>query len=107
MIHITAHAIQRALERVPGLKSAHDARRLLSTEAVNQAAQFAAHADVWVRIGTGQHIAIRDGFVTTVLPSDLDMRKMSSAASRYRDYRRAHALAHWTPAMGLEHRGNG
>jgi len=105
MVHVTNHAIQRALERIPGVRSREDALSILSCAAVDRAAQFARAADVWVRISSGHHIAIKDGAVTTVLPADLDMRKMSSQAARYRNFHRAYALAHWAPEVGTRHRG--
>jgi hypothetical protein len=66
MIHITAHAIQRFIERVAKV-SVQDARERLSSPAVIAAAKFGAH---YVRLGTGQRIVIQDGKVITVLPSE-------------------------------------
>lgn len=97
MIPITAHAIHRAIQRIPGLRSEIEAMNLLSCRAVERAAEFAPVGSIWVKLSTGQHIALQDGKVVTVLSADLDMRKMSAAAQDYRMRCRAHALANWKP----------
>lgn len=66
--HITAHAIERAMERVPGITNEAQARVLLSSAAIMLAAQFSVQ--VWVRLATGHRVVVKDGSVVTVLPSD-------------------------------------
>lgn len=65
--HITRHAIERAIERVPGITTEDQARAVLTSRAVLVAVEFGA---LFVRIGTGQHILIDAGSVVTVLPSN-------------------------------------
>lgn len=66
-LHITSHALSRAIERVPGIATVEQARALLSSRAVALADQFGAH---YVRLGSGHRIVINDHAVITVLPSD-------------------------------------
>lgn len=94
MIHVTAHAVQRALQRVPGIKTEAEALALLSSPTVNKAAEFSPHGSIYVKLGTGQHIAVEDSTVVTVLPAGVDAR-MSSEAHRYRAFCRAYEIAHW------------
>ncbi|TCM21496.1 hypothetical protein EDF56_101160 [Novosphingobium sp. PhB165] len=60
MIPITAHAIHRAMQRIPGLKSEIEAINILSCRAVQCAAAFAPVGSIWVNLSTGQHIALHD-----------------------------------------------
>lgn len=65
MVHVTQHAVDRALERVPGLKSEAEAYCLLTSWAVHQAVEFGAP---FIRLGTGQRIVLLEDRVITVLP---------------------------------------
>jgi hypothetical protein len=65
--HITAHAIERAMERIPGIDTIEQARAFLNTPAIRQAADFGAP---YVRLGTGQRIVIHQHSVVTILPAD-------------------------------------
>lgn len=71
-IHITSHAISRYRERVSPVS--YDAARLaLSCAAVELAASIGAP---FVKLGTGQHIVVRDHAVITVLPKDKHLGTM-------------------------------
>jgi len=94
-LHVTSHAIERAMERIPGCKCEDDAIHLLSSRAVAQAAEFAPAGSIYVRLATGNRIALEDGHVVTVLPCRVNPRKMSSEAQRYRAWMRAWAVAYW------------
>jgi hypothetical protein len=63
---ITAHAIERYRERVRPC-SDDDAREALSSRAINAAIVFGAR---FVRLGTGQRIALTGDTVITVLPAE-------------------------------------
>jgi len=66
-VHVTRHALERAKERIPGCTTDEEARALLSSEIIRRALIFGA---MFVRLGTGQRIALRDGAVVTVLPAE-------------------------------------
>lgn len=70
MIHVTA----RAIERIPGCKTETDARQALTCAAVELAASIGAP---FVKLGTGQHVVVRDSAVITVLPKDKYLGTMS------------------------------
>lgn len=89
MIHITHHAITRAMERVPGIRTEAQARALLSTRAIDAAAHFGAK---YVRLGTGQRVVIECGSVVTVLPSDTAVWKMGTTGDRIRQHARGWAI---------------
>lgn len=65
-LHITTHAVHRYQERVANLPDA-DVRAALSVAAVELASDIGAP---FVKLGTGQHVVVRDGTVITVLPKD-------------------------------------
>ena len=65
-LHVTSHAISRYRERVAPV-SYDDARTALSCAAVELAASIGAP---FVKLGTGQHVVVRDQAVITVLPKD-------------------------------------
>jgi hypothetical protein len=66
-LHVSGHAIERALERIDPRMSWEQAKALLSAPAIARAAAFGAP---YVRLGTGQRVVL-DGFnVVTVLPID-------------------------------------
>lgn len=91
MIHITRHAIDRAMERVPGINTEDQARTLLSSRAIIAAGQFGAK---YVRLGTGHRVVIEDGSVTTVLPAETHVWKMGSRWDRIRTHARGWARFH-------------
>lgn len=72
-LHITAHALQRARERIPGIGSEEQARGILASATIARAAAFGAH---YVRLGTGQHVVIRDRAVITVLPKEAPLWRL-------------------------------
>ncbi len=72
-LRIAQHAIERCIERVAGCSTEEQARAVLSSRAVNQAHDFGAH---YVRLGTGQHVVIRDGTVITVLPKEAPLWRL-------------------------------
>jgi hypothetical protein len=70
-VHVTRHAAERYLERVNPRLTMAEAIEALSSPAIRRAAEFGA---AYVRLGTGQRIAL-DGFVVvTVLPRDQRVR---------------------------------
>lgn len=68
---ITDHAIDRYCERVSPV-TRDEARRLLSTPAVQLAASFGAE---YVKLGSGQRIVIDNMMVVTVLPANTRQNK--------------------------------
>lgn len=68
-LHITRHALERALERVPGITSEEEARAILNTNLIARTADFAGHAECHVRLGTGQRVALAGQCIITVLPA--------------------------------------
>lgn len=89
MVHITAHAVTRAMERIPGCKCEDDAKITLTSPAIVFAAEFGAH---YVRLGTGQRVVIEDHCIVTVLPSE-----------HYRRQVKRHGLGRY--GRGLAHQG--
>jgi len=73
-LHVTSHALTRAMERIPGMTCEADARRTLTCAAVELAADIGAP---FVKLGTGQHVVVRDHTVITVLPKDKHIGTMS------------------------------
>lgn len=67
MIHITAHALLRAIERIPGITTEIEARAILGVAAVELAARFGAP---FVKLGTGQRVVLVDNRVVTILPRE-------------------------------------
>lgn len=65
---ITRHAIERAIERIPGCASEDDALRILTTAMIDKARAFAGNNSCIVRMSTGNRIVISAGVVKTVLP---------------------------------------
>jgi hypothetical protein len=66
-LHVTRHAAERYLERVNPRLTMADAIDALSSPTIRRDAEFGA---AYVRLGTGQRVAL-DGFVVvTVLPKD-------------------------------------
>lgn len=66
-LRVTAHAVERFLERVDPSLTWDEARAQLSSPVIQKAANFGAP---YVRLGTGQRIVIDSGSVVTVLPRD-------------------------------------
>lgn len=88
MLIITSHAIDRAIERLPGVRTDGEAIAALDTPATRCAAKIGAK---YVRLGTGQRIVIENGIVTTVLPSDTLTYKLGSQWDRIRQHARGWA----------------
>ena len=65
-LHVTSHAISRAIERL-GCKTAAEADAVLRSPAVATAAQFGAP---YVRLPGGQRVVLEGRNVVTVLPAD-------------------------------------
>jgi len=80
-LHVTVHAIERAMQRIPGITSEAKARAVLSTDAIHKAVEFGAIA---VTLGTGQRLVINDGSIITVLSKE--RRRMHAHRRRYRNY---------------------
>ena len=70
MTHITNHALSRAMERIPGLRTEDEARSLLAGPVFDIAADFAGLAECFVRIASGHRIVVRDHAIVTVLAAD-------------------------------------
>lgn len=70
-LHISAHALERAMERIPGVTSAEEARAVLSSKTIMMAIEFGAR---FVRLGTGQRVLVEDDCVVTVLPAEYGMK---------------------------------
>ena len=88
MVEISSHAIVRAMERLPGVRTEGEAIAALDTPAVRRAVEFGAK---YVRLGTGQRIVLENGTVTTVLPCDTHRWKMGSRWDRIRSHARGWA----------------
>lgn len=82
MIRVTQHAIERYQERVRNVTD-EDARAALSCAAIVIAAQFGAP---YLKLGTGQHVVIKDGAVVTVLPKDHNQGRMRTGLDRGIDH---------------------
>lgn len=67
-IHVTRHAIERAMERIEGVTSEAEARDVLTGAIIHIAADLAGVGDCFVRLATGQRICVRDHTVVTVIP---------------------------------------
>ena len=83
MIHVTAHALIRAKERLPGFQNMTDdqIRTALRTPNIIAAALFGA---TYVRLPSGHRIAIKDRCITTILPPDHFRRQvLREGLSRY------------------------
>ena len=76
MIHVTAHAIDRARQRIPGFRDLTDeqVRESLNTPALATAVRFCACC---VLRGTGHRLLIRDRCVVTVLPQDFNPKRLA------------------------------
>jgi hypothetical protein len=83
MVHVTQHAVDRALERVPGLKSEAQAYCLLTSWAVHKAIEIGAP---FVRLGTGQRIVLMEDRVITVLPRGTWMGCLCTDATRKHEF---------------------
>lgn len=66
--HITRHAIERAIERIPGITTEEQARAVLTCPCITKAAAWAFR--VTVRLATGNRVVIEDNAVITVMPID-------------------------------------
>lgn len=67
MTHITRHAIERAIERVPGITSVEQAIAILSAPIFQRAIEFGAK---YVKLARGQRVVIENGRIVTVLPKE-------------------------------------
>jgi hypothetical protein len=66
MIHVSRHAVMRYQERVANV-SAAEVRAALTGSVF----QLAVEQNIpFVKLGTGQHVVVRDGCIITVLPKD-------------------------------------
>lgn len=77
MLTISSHAIDRAMERLPGVRTEADAIAALDTPVTRRAAAFGAR---YVRLGTGQRVVLDCDRIVTVLPkgtwaASLDRRR--------------------------------
>ena len=88
MLTITSHAINRAMERLPNVRSEGEAIAALDTIAVRRAAEFGAR---YVRLPTGQRVVLEGGTITTVLPRGAHTWKVSSHWDRIRQHARGWA----------------
>ena len=70
MTHITSHALQQALERIPGCSCTDEAIAILSSQTIFAAMEFARGSQCLVRLPTGNRVLIRDSAVITVMPID-------------------------------------
>lgn len=66
-LHVTSHAVERCIERVPGIKTEIEARAVLTSPTIHLAADEGVP---FVKLGTGQHVVIDRHRIITVLPSD-------------------------------------
>lgn len=66
-LHVTRHAAERYLERVNPRLTLAEAIEALSSPTIQRAADFGA---AYVRLGTGQRIALDGHVVVTVLPKE-------------------------------------
>ncbi len=66
MIHVTAHAVERAMERL-GIASPAEADAALRSRAIVHAAAFGAP---YVRLSGGQRVVLEGSNVVTVLPAE-------------------------------------
>ena len=85
-LHVTVHAIERAMQRIPGIRSEDEARAILSSETIHQAVEFGAIA---VTLGTGQRIVINDGAIITVLSKE--RRRIHAHRRRHRNHHEGEA----------------
>lgn len=76
MIHLTHHAIERAVERIPGVQTEDQARIALSSTAIHLAIQIGAP---FVKLGTGQHVVLSGETVVTVLPRERHLGTFTQA----------------------------
>lgn len=65
-LHVTHHAISRAIERC-GFETAAEARQALTSPTIALAAEIGAP---FVKLGTGQRVCLVGSSVVTVLPKD-------------------------------------
>lgn len=65
-LHVTQHALDRFKERVADLPD-ETIRTILTAPVFHVAADFGAE---WVRLATGQRVAVRDHCIVTVLPAE-------------------------------------
>lgn len=75
MLTISTHAIDRAIERLPGVHTEAAAIAALDTPATRCAAEIGAK---YVRLGTGHRVVIERGNVVTVLPRHARIHEMGS-----------------------------
>jgi hypothetical protein len=66
-VRISSHAISRYRERVAPRLTMAEAIEALSSPTIRRAAEFGA---AYVRLGTGQRVALGGFVVVTVLPKD-------------------------------------
>lgn len=88
MIHVrvTRHAAERCLERVNPRLTLAEAIDALSSTAIRRAVEFGAP---YVKLGTGQHVALEGSTVVTVLPKDEHLGCMGlDRQRRIKEFRR-------------------
>jgi hypothetical protein len=66
-VRVTRHAAERYLERVNPRLTMAEAIEALSSPTIRRAAEFGA---AYVRLGTGQRVALDEFVVVTVLPTE-------------------------------------
>lgn len=72
-LHVTSHAIERAMERI-GCKTPAEAQAMLTGPFIVAAADFGAQ---YVRLATGQRIVLDGRSVVTVLPANNFKRQVA------------------------------
>ena len=86
MIHITRHALSRAIQRIAGIQTESQARAMIL--AAIQRARAEETGAPYVRLGTGERIVIEDGAVVTVLPRNAIPALLSKTHDRRRQSER-------------------
>ena len=66
-VHVTRHAAERFIERVDAQLTLSEAIAALSSPVIQRAAAFGA---AYVKLGTGQRVALDGHVVVTVLPKE-------------------------------------
>lgn len=66
-VHVTRHAAERFIERVDARLTLSEAIAALSSPVIQRAAAFGV---AYVKLGTGQRVALEGHVVVTVLPKE-------------------------------------
>lgn len=82
MIRVTAHAIERFIERVAAV-TPEQAQQALSSPIIRRAIEFGAK---YVKLARGQHVVIEGATIVTVLPKEHPIGRMTMERDqRYRE----------------------